>query len=840
MGSYTQGSSQGFRRVWLNSGKFLLYLLLFHCISGLAIAQTPPAAPTEEKTTAAASPPPDSGSDKKNTISVADIGSRSEQSKRILVKAQVLIKPDGTVEQTVMELPQLRSDIENNLEHSKDIRSHAPSLATLDRLTKGWENTTDKVTESQSRLDDRMRQIEKSIGQILKEKTIWSDTRTALLKQDVSSEAMNQIAEVDQIIKDAINAANTQQAAVIRLQSDVASLSLLIQGDLDQISLRRNAVVARVFDPDSEAMWGYQFWHELAPNDVHAVVSEYLSDEAKSWSEFFRNNRDRVIIYALLTVVLVVGIMILRRRMDSSLLEGEEFSAVRAMMIQPISLGLLLSFSAALLIFAGSLRNLEYVLGGITVVPAVLILRRIFNPAIYPILTMTVVVYLLANLQSSFATLPAISRLIALIEMLSLIFFCWFWMRPSRLVKIPAEDFRNRAFRIVGIGLKIIFIASVISLSANVSGYSFLAQLTSTAIGVSIYGAVILYSTVCVLDGLSAYLMHVRPLNRVRIIRNNAPLIRKRLYLIFELIAWWYFFRSILVRLEIWDDILNFWTTLMETEVPLPEIEITLGNIFASVLVFFGALLLSRFIQFVLKEDIYPRVGVQPGRAISISTLTHYAMLIVGFMLATAALGFDANRFTLLAGAFGVGIGFGLQTIVNNFISGIILLTEQPVQVGDAIAIGEIVGEIQRIGIRSSTVRTWQGAEVIIPNADLISEQVTNWTRSDRRRRVEIEVGVAYGTNPQQVMDILTEVANGAEDLLEEPNPYVLFLGFGDSSLNFEVRGWTDEFDRYTRVRSAVTVEILNALEGAGIEIPFPQRDLHIRSIDTSGEEGEA
>ena len=330
--------------------------------------------------------------------------------------------------------------------------------------------------------------------------------------------------------------------------------------------------------------------------------------------------------------------------------------------------------------------------------------------------------------------------------------------------------------------------------------------------------------------------MHVRPLNRVRIIRNNAPLIRQRLYLFFELAAWSYFLRGILMRLEVWDDILDSWNALMDTSLPLPEIEITLGNILASVVVFLGSILLSHFIQFVLKEDIYPRVGVHPGRAISISTLTRYAMLIIGFVLATAALGFDANRFTLLAGAFGVGIGFGLQTIVNNFISGIILLTEQPVQVGDAIAMGEIVGEIQRIGIRSSTVRTWQGAEVIIPNADLISQQVTNWTRSDRRRRVEIDVGVAYGTNPHQVLEILLGVVGEVEGILEEPSPNIIFVGFGESSLDFQVRAWTDEFDQFTRVKSSLGICIVDALKEAGIEIPFPQRDLHLRSSDIPSE----
>ena len=811
----------------------LLALILLFGMETEVRSQTPAGAAAPAET---APIPEPSTSAKKQSIGVADIGSRSEKSKLILLKATALVRPDGTVANTLSSLPALRADIKENLQHSELIRAENPSLSALDRLAKAWQSVNDKVIATQNRLDDRMNEVEKAIGQILKERNLWSNTRINLLQQGVSGEALNQISEVDAMIAEALDAANAQQAAVIRLQSDVASLGLLIQGDLDKITERRNALVAQVFNPDSAPIWTSLFWKELAPEDLQDVVSAYLSDETNSWSAFFQINRDRVIIYAILTVALIVGVIAVRRRIDSRVLEGEEFSAVRAMLVRPISLGLLLSFSGALVIFAGSLRNLEYVLGGITVIPAVLILRRILDPAIYPILSMTVVIYLLANLQSSFATLPTIARLIAVVEMGSLIFFCWFWMRPSRLAKIPPEDFRNRAFRIVGFGLKVIFVTSLASLLANVAGYSFLAQLTSTAIGVSIYGAVILYSAVVVLDGFVAYLMHVRPLNRVRIVRNNAPLIRKRLYLFFEIVAWWYFLRGILNRLEVWDDIREFWHTLLETSLPLPEIEITLGNILASVLVFLGAVLLSRFIQFVLKEDVYPRVGVHPGRAISISTLTRYAMLIIGFVLATAALGFDANRFTLLAGAFGVGIGFGLQTIVNNFISGIILLTEQPVQVGDAIAMGDIVGEIQRIGIRSSTVRTWQGAEVIIPNADLISEQVTNWTRSDRRRRIEIDVGVAYGTDPHRVLEILLDIMGEVEGILEDPSPNIIFVGFGESSLDFQARAWTDEFDQFTRVKSRLGIRIIDALQEAGVEIPFPQRDLHLRSSDLPSE----
>ena len=209
------------------------------------------------------------------------------------------------------------------------------------------------------------------------------------------------------------------------------------------------------------------------------------------------------------------------------------------------------------------------------------------------------------------------------------------------------------------------------------------------------------------------------------------------------------------------------------------------------------------------------------------TTLLHYAFLIAGFVLAVTALGFDADRATLLTGAFGVGVGFGLQTIVNNFISGVILLTERPIQVGDTVAMGSVAGSIQRIGIRSSTVRTWEGAEVIVPNANFISEEVTNWTKSDRRRRFEIPIGVAYGSDPEEVMGLLAEAAAVTEGVLEMPEPYVLFKDFGDSSLDFEVRAWTSDFDHFSRIRSRICVSINRKLSEAGIEIPFPQRDVH-------------
>jgi small-conductance mechanosensitive channel len=185
-------------------------------------------------------------------------------------------------------------------------------------------------------------------------------------------------------------------------------------------------------------------------------------------------------------------------------------------------------------------------------------------------------------------------------------------------------------------------------------------------------------------------------------------------------------------------------------------------------------------------------------------------------------------KVTLLAGALSVGIGFGLQNVVNNFVSGLILVIERPVGVGDVIERGTLSGTVTRIGIRSSTVRTGQGAEVIVPNGELVSKEVVNWTRSDRRRRYDIDVGVAPGSDPERVMQLLVEAATEVPDVMSDPPPRAMFKGFGESALNFSLMAWVPTVDVGLQAQNALRVAIMRKLDAAQIAMPFPARDPQI------------
>jgi potassium efflux system protein len=274
--------------------------------------------------------------------------------------------------------------------------------------------------------------------------------------------------------------------------------------------------------------------------------------------------------------------------------------------------------------------------------------------------------------------------------------------------------------------------------------------------------------------------------------------------------------------------------SLMDTTLEVGTVSIGVRAVVTAIGVVVGTLVLAGAIGFILDREVVPRLRLRPGAGYAFVTFTRWAIVVSGAALALATLGIDMAKVTLLAGALSVGIGFGLQNVVNNFVSGIILIVERPVGVGDVIERGSLSGTVTRIGIRSSTVRTGQGAEVIVPNAELVSKEVVNWTRSDRQRRYDIDVGVAPGSDPEQVMRLLVEAAAGVPEIMADPAPRAMFKGFGDSALNFTLLAWVPTVDVGLQAQNALRIAILRKFRTAGVAIPFPQRDPQIRISEAS------
>lgn len=270
---------------------------------------------------------------------------------------------------------------------------------------------------------------------------------------------------------------------------------------------------------------------------------------------------------------------------------------------------------------------------------------------------------------------------------------------------------------------------------------------------------------------------------------------------------------------------------------------ITVSNLIMFVLVISVFAVISRIVRRILRGQVFPRLAIDEGTRYTLLRITHYLIIVVGALVAFQFIGIDLTGLAVIFGLLSVGIGFGLQNVTSNFVAGLILLFERPIKVGDRITVGDKEGDVVEINIRSTTIRSLNNIAIIVPNSEFVSSTVINWTYADQRIRLEIDVGVSYTSDLETVLSSLREVAEEHPEVLTNPVPEVLHTGFGDSSWNMRLRAWIADPKRHPQVRSALNCAIVRKFRDNGVEIPFPQRDLHVRSplpvpFATAGQSG--
>jgi len=281
---------------------------------------------------------------------------------------------------------------------------------------------------------------------------------------------------------------------------------------------------------------------------------------------------------------------------------------------------------------------------------------------------------------------------------------------------------------------------------------------------------------------------------------------------------------------------LNQWWTEIQNVINYPLFEfgdshLTPGNIIQLLLVIALVLAAERYLRRIVRKRILARTHMEPDLQYAVSRFMGYCFITVGFFFALKVVHLDLSSLAVIVGGLGIGIGFGLQNIVSNFISGLIILAERPIAIGHRIEVGGVAGQVTKINLRSTVVVTNDNITIIVPNSNFITNPVTNWSHGDPKVRLRLPVGVAYGSDVEKLQRVLLEVAAENPVVLKEPPPMVRFLEFGDSSLNFELAVWTiDMAHRPARFRSDLYFAIERKLRENNIEVPFPQRDLHLRS----------
>jgi small-conductance mechanosensitive channel len=780
-----------------------------------ATAQTPsPPAPSPARESLAAA------------IPVAEVATRAAEATNLLRELTTQLALSPASEAIRKEIPRLRELIDQDLAATAGILQGQPSLDVLQAHQQLWQRRQLQATEWLNRLTHRATLLQGALNHLADLRKTWSLTAEAAKASKAPAPILIQIEAVLADIEATEKPLSAQRTAVLDLQSVVAQEVARSGAALAQFTEAQQRAMGGILARDSPPIWSTAAWEEVR-TALRARASESLRAGRVNIDGYVRDPAGmplHVGIVALLALVLSLA----RRRLRQWTTGAEGPSPATVVFDRPYAATVvvaLLAVAAPNSPVPLTVRNLFAVVG---LAAAIRLTRLGVDRRLAPELYMLWILFAVDSFRGTLGGVPVVEQALLALEMLAGLAVLRYSLTRGRLQPPAgprAETGKLPAWRL-GIGL--VMLSFAVALIAGAVGYMRLARLLASGILGSGALALTLYAGTRVVLGMVAFMFRVWPLRLLHLVQEHRALLERRVALVLTWLASIGWVTRTLDYVGLLQPALSFVGTVLVTELGRGSIRISVGNLLEFIATVWVAYLFSAFVRFVLREDVYPRTRLTRGLSYAISSLLNYVIIALGFLLALGVLGLDLTKMTILVSAFGVGIGFGLQSVVNNFVSGLILLFERPIHVGDIVELGNLSGEVSRIGIRASTVRTWQGAEIIVPNAQLVTERVTNWTLSDRTRRIDLHVGVDYGSAPEKVVEVLEAVARAHPEIMQTPPPQAVFSGFGDSSINYQLRAWTNRFERWPKIQTELVVAAYAALHAAGMSFPFPQREVRL------------
>ncbi len=674
-------------------------------------------------------------------------------------------------------------------------------------------------------LDERIESLSQEIGELELWKAEWTDEKNHLkelrnsVPQDVPRRTVEPtLARAQRSIDTALEIISKRLKLVMAVQQKAAD----IQAKVDDLEAAVSTMVAAtrsdLFRKSTPSVFSAKFYSQFGQGTWQGL-REGINTVQWPNRQFVESHGWKFLVQAL--IILIIGIGILRHR---KALEGNEqwqFLARR-----PLSAGWLVS--------VGFIRPFyDYIVGWWAVV--FWALGAIATARLFAAITSEASkrrgVYALAGLWILFPVLRFINLPTPLFRL------CFITIGVTGFfvcLRRTLASLRRRDSLLHTSTLCIASLILLVVLMSELGGYSTLASHVLESSIKTIFLILLGWMFMFLVRGFLQLAVHTSALQKIRHVRTNKTAVVNRLTLLIGMLVVSLMFAGFLVVWRVYVGPLEALQGLLSLGFSIGSWRITFGTIIIVATILYGSFSVSWVVQGVLLDQVFPKRRVQIGVQLALSRLVHYALVLVGFLFALGTLGVNFRNITIIGGALGVGIGFGLQGIVNNFVSGLILLFERPIKVGDWVQLNDQWGEIARIGLRATVVRTFDRSEIVVPNADLVSNQVTNWTLTDRYMRIRFNVGVAYGSDVPLVMQTLKECALDNPMVVSNPAPQIIFMAFGESSLDFELRIWINEIDNMIAVRSELNQEIDRRFRESGIEIAFPQRDLHLRSVDES------
>ena len=758
-------------------------------------------------------------------IPITEVPQFTERTNQLGLEVQRLLAPPPAIQAIKNELPANIEIIELKKASLLD-STQSFNLSQLESFKRDWDDIQDRISKWNQLITDRVQRLQNKKTEVQNTIETWKLTYQLAQELQAPPEMLETIFTGSRLLTNHQADLQVALSDLLKLQTELAPIFNTISDIQNFIKDHRNIIIEQIWTPESPPLWNLgadttdfslNQHLSLVYNENIAVASAYWKSKA-SFRYFI------IFIFLLIYINLIYFKVTAKKLMDNY---PQDIADVQLILKYPFFSAMILTW-VFLALFFDAPREMKKVLAMIMITPVSVILYSLSKiqktPKTLAFIFLVLVFHMVPLLTGTLS-----GRFFLLIIGIALLVIMVLLLRKNENLEIISTTQPG----LVRFIIQVLIILNFGSLAANILGSVQLSELLFLGIVGSILISIIFYQAIFLITDIISLIMVGSPLNKSNIVRNYRPLIRKRFKTAFTILAIIWGGYLILGQFNIHQAVVNWVITFVTASVEVGEVSISLADILAFYLSIQLSIWISKFLRFIIEEEVYQRTKTgDKGVSGTISLMVRYTVISLGVVLAFAAAGIEFSKIAILVGALGVGIGFGLQSIFNNLVSGLILALERPIQVGDVVEVTDLMGVVKEIGFRASRIRTYDGAEVIVPNGDLVSSQVINWTLSDTKRRLKVDIVIARGTDPKTVLKALQEAADAHPDILKNPAPIPRFMGFGDSGLNFQLLFWIPDFDQSFRMGTEVTTLVHDHLKSAGIKIPFPQRDIHVKEIE--------
>jgi len=741
-----------------------------------------------------------------------------EENNRIVTTSMVSISKKN--------LTSVNKRFEKLLEISDSVSLSNSNLVQLQNLQRRWNSLKEKALESLTTISERIHDLGQDSESLQNMLLNWEQTYKKYKSTDLPNELLISIKSINEKILSLIQVMENESNDLISIQIALSNKNTSIKYRINALDKAILFKQKAVFDRNSDPLW-----EQLADTTNSNSILKQASNLASSYSNYtisFYDYYKRKLASGILIFLLFLAFTFGLKYYGSKIVDDNP-TIHKAILLfnKPFSISFLL-----FLLFQSYTSESSVAFQGLgrvlMLIPLLFILLKIIDSRLKSTLYIFMFLFFINELRVSSGNDNLLGSLI-LLGLAFLTLLAIYWVKKDNLISSFLHN--DKIANLVNNSFNISFGLIMLVMLFDILGYVALSNILFNGFHNTIYATILFVTANLVFNAIVLIILKTKALQKLKIVLFHSPQIistARNVIRISLSLAW---IGILLNSFSIYDIVYDAIIKLLSINLGYGSISFSLSNILLFSITIWISFQLSKFIHFILEIDVLPQIELSRGIPGTITSITKYIILSIGLFMALVSIGIDFNKFALLFGALGVGIGFGLQSLVNNFLSGIILIFEHPIQIGDIIKVGDVAGTVKKIGIRASIVKSFDGSEIVVPNGNLISTELTNWTLSDKNRRIDVSVGVKYGSDVKKVEKLLLKCANDNKKILEEPSPIVLFQNFGNSSLDFTLRCWAENIDNWYLSQSELRFAINQIFEENDITIPFPQSDVYIKEF---------